>query len=195
MRVRHFSTVAILVVIALGGCRTATNPNAPEVNAPETRSTAQPKTSQKNITLISTDGKTQIVVPHNWKNSENPNSTSTLDVKDSSGEIEISVQTELKEKFQGLFSLQQFAEMSRDVSAGLFQQPQISETKQITVNGHSALQSEVRGEFGGFKLIQVHTTVETPEHYHHILAVLPSDKFDRDSTVLQQAIDSFKEVN
>jgi hypothetical protein len=194
MLVRRFSFAVLLLAIALGGCRAVTpTSDSREANAAPAK-TAPQKASTQSATFTSSDGKTQLVVPHNWAKAENPNSTATLEVKDPSGEIDISVQSELKEKFQGLFSLQQFAEMSRDVSAGLFQQPQISEAKQLTINGYSALQSEVRGEFGGFNLIQVHTTVETPEYYHHILAVLPSNKFEKEQAIVQQAIASFKEA-
>jgi hypothetical protein len=56
------------------------------------------------------------------------------------------------------------------------------------LTGHRALQYEVRGDFSGIQMVQLHTKVETPNNYHPIVVAASTPEFDRDRSALEAII-------
>jgi hypothetical protein len=188
MFVRRLAPIVLLSAVILGGCRLDTT--TAHSQTPDTRAEANtPETKQ---TLVSSDQQTRIALPKGWVNTLETSDTGTIEVtKDN---MYVAVQTETKADFQGLFSLQQFADMSRDIGAAVINNPQIAGPKEVTVNGHTAVQYEVRGDFSGLQMVQLHTTIETPNNYHHILVAASTPEFEQKRSELDEIVNSFQEV-
>jgi hypothetical protein len=189
MFVRRLAPIFLLSAVVLGGCRLdATTTNHSQTSDTQSEASA----AEVKQTLVSSDKQTQITLPKGWVDTLEPSDTSTIEAtKDN---LYVTVQTETKADFQGLFSLQDFADMSRDVGAAIINNPQVSGPTEVTVNGHRALQYEVRGDFSGLQMVQLHTTVETPNNYHHILVAASTSEFDRERSALETIVQSFQEL-
>jgi hypothetical protein len=65
----------------------------------------------------------------------------------------------------------------------------------ITIDGNPALQYEVRGEIKGLNVVYLHTTVESPNNFHQIVAWTLQTTYDAKKDVLQDVVQSFKETS
>ena len=68
----------------------------------------------------------------------------------------------------------------------------ISEPNTLQINGRPAVKFEIRGTTEGFKIVYLHTTVDTGQHLHQILAWTLPSYYDSNREELELVISSFK---
>jgi hypothetical protein len=65
----------------------------------------------------------------------------------------------------------------------------------LTINGNPAIQYEVRGEIKNINVVYLHTTVDTPQHFQQIVAWTLQSTYDDKKDILQNVVESFKEID
>jgi len=63
---------------------------------------------------------------------------------------------------------------------------------QLEINGQPILQHEIHGATEGVKIIFLHTTVDTGQYLHQILAWTMPSYFEKNRTVLESVVNSFQ---
>jgi hypothetical protein len=91
-------------------------------------------------------------------------------------------------------SLEKNSEITRKGLLEGSKSPQTSEPRKLTVNGSPALQYEIRAIVDNLHIVYLHTTVETAENYHQILAWSLRSRFEKAKPVFQDLIASFRET-
>ena len=64
----------------------------------------------------------------------------------------------------------------------------------LQIDGHPALQYELRGLAKTFEFVYVHTSIVTPAHYYQVLAWTSADLFPKEKAVITGATASFKMI-
>jgi hypothetical protein len=143
--------------------------------------------------LTSPDGRSQITLPPGWQEDRALHEKADLTASNRREEMYIIVLSEDKSDFQQM-NLEKHSETTR---ASLLQNatsPQTSEPKRFTINGHPALQYEIRAGIDNVNVVYLHTTVETPKNFHQIVAWSLKSRFEKNLPTLEQVIESFKEI-
>jgi hypothetical protein len=160
--------------------QTETNP--PENNTP-------PVDGQ---VISSDDGKIQVVVPKNWKVENDLNDSADLQVANTSEENYLIVLSDLKSEL-GDFTIEKHAELTRGFIEDGITVNSISDGTKLTINSKPAIQYEIRGVVNEIDVVYLHTTIETQDYFHQLIAwTLPSE-FSTNGPILQSVINSFQE--
>ncbi|HEX5732454.1 MAG TPA: hypothetical protein VF131_06440 [Blastocatellia bacterium] len=144
-------------------------------------------------TVTSTDGRSQLSVPGNWKTERTLSEGAELQVSDRANEMYVVVLSESKADFDNI-TIDKHAELTRGIVLGNLSSPQTTTPVKITINGRPALQNEIRGAVEKTNLVYLHTTVETPKYFHQIVAWTLPSRFDKNREKLQEVVRSFKET-
>jgi hypothetical protein len=148
---------------------------------------------QTGTVLKSIDGQTQIVLPGGWKAYRKLNDAAELQAANLGKNLYILVLTESKDDFDRI-SLKQHSAITRDSLLKSLTAPEVMGPKELTVSGYPALQFEIRGQIDNTKICYLHTTVETAQNFHQILAWTSKSGFEKNKMELQQVINSFREI-
>lgn len=90
-------------------------------------------------------------------------------------------------------NLEDHAKLTRGFIEKAIKVSSISEGKSLQINGKPAIQYEIKGEVNGMNIVYLHTTVETDNYFHQILAWTLPSQFVRNEPILEAAIESFQE--
>jgi hypothetical protein len=71
---------------------------------------------------------------------------------------------------------------------------QTSGPKTVTVNGNPGVQYEITGKVSNIDITYLHTTVETPQNFHQVLAYTAQGEFEKNRGEMEQVINSFQEA-
>jgi hypothetical protein len=200
MSVKAFTSLLLLLPLALGACSVGESTSSPDaVTSPAASSPDKPALTETNAQpegtpLVGSDGKTEIFLPDGWVEDNTLHDDAEIQAAKASDEMYILVLSENKADFQGL-TLAKHSEITRGILTGNLTNPQVSEPTAVTsVGGNPAVQYEIRGTINNINVIYLHTTVETANSYHQLLAwTLPSN-FEQNQPELQQIIQSFREL-
>ena len=134
----------------------------------------------------------EITAPGHWHETTILNDEANIQVCNERKEQYLIVLTEPKTDFQLSMSLEEFSNLTRqglvDAYRGKATHPQ-----QIKINGRNAIQSEIRGTVDGVGVFYLHVCIEGKKHFHQILAWTTSALENKNRSVLESAIKTFKE--
>lgn len=142
--------------------------------------------------LKSADGLSQISLPAGWKQDRALHATAELAASNRAGEMYVLVLSENKSDFDEM-SLEKNSEITRKGLLEGTKSPQTSEPRRLAINGSPALQYEIQAIVDNVHIGYLHTTVETAQNYHQILAWSLRSRFEKAKPVLQEVIASFRE--
>lgn len=149
---------------------------------------AQPKV------VKSKDGKTQLTVPSTWIEDPTSNPAASLQVVNALSGMYAAIITEGRQDFSKTLTLDKVTELIREQQGKRIEGAQFTEPVPTTINGHPAMQYEVRGTIQNVNLAYLNTVVETPDNYHQILTWTLQSKFDANKPTLAEVAQSFKEM-
>jgi hypothetical protein len=175
--VKNFSGVLVLMILPAAGC--VSGPPSPIL---DTRTE-----------LKSSDGLTMIKIPQGWTEDKELHQKAELQASDRAREEYIIVLSESKEDFQQM-TLEKHSETTRGSLLNSLTNPEVSGPTMLTINGSAAIQYEIRGTIQNMNIVYLHTTIETPENFHQVLAWTLKSRFEKNQTRLRDAINSFQEV-
>ncbi len=154
--------------------------------------TACQKVEKKDI--LSLDKKYQITVPGAWEEEKSLHEKADIQAAHRPSNVFVIVLSEGKEDFEGM-TIQKHSDITRSSLQESLKDPQEIGPKSTTINGYPALQYEIRGVFDGYlKVVYLHTTVETPNHFHQILGWTTASNFEEKRSTLEKIAAYFREV-
>ena len=74
------------------------------------------------------------------------------------------------------------------------QNAELSEPKEITINGQKALQFKLTGELDKIKVAYLTTVIESEDNFHQIISWTLQSKYDEYQKIYEEIANSFKEL-
>jgi hypothetical protein len=91
-------------------------------------------------------------------------------------------------------NLQKHSDLTRGILVKNVTNAQTNGPKNFVVNNNPALQYEITGKINNIDVTYLHTTVETANNYHQVLAYTAQGDFQKNRAEMEQVIDSFQEA-
>ncbi len=105
------------------------------------------------------------------------------------------VLSEPKSDFDSSMTLQEYKQIIQShIESGLTT-PESGKVSNIVVNGYPAIEFTLKGEVEDTPVMYNVTTIETPSHYHQVLAWTYASRYGRSQQELRKIRDSFREMN
>ena len=142
--------------------------------------------------ITASDKRSAITVPASWDELK-LNDAAEIQVGNESEEAYLLVLTEVKEDLDG-WNLDKHSRVTLGKLLAGLAYPTVTGPKSMTVDGHPALQYEIRGASDGHKVVYLHTTVDGATMFSQILAWTIPSKADTVKPQLVKAIASFHEL-
>lgn len=156
--------------------------------------TQSPAAQPEGTPLRSSDRKSEIFIPAGWVEDRTLNSSADIQAAKASEAMYIIVLSDSKADLQNV-SLVKHSQLTRDTLLKSLTSPQVSPPTEVkSVGGNPAIQYQIRASVSNTNVVYLHTTIETPTHFHQILAWTLPSAFDKNEPQLQQIIQSFREV-
>ena len=143
--------------------------------------------------IVSANGKFRITVPAGWDVEKDLNDAADLQASHRDSEMYIVVLSETKEDLHDM-NLEGHSKLTREALLKTVQDSTISGPTSVTVDGHPAVQYEIRGAVNHVNVVYLHTTVESPKYFHQILAWTVPSRFALNKTTLEQVTEKFHEM-
>jgi len=145
--------------------------------------------------ITSPDGLTRMNLPSGWKQekAQELHDQAELQASDRANEMYVIVMSESKEDFRDM-TVDKHSQSTRSALIERLESPEVSDPKPVTVSGLGGVQYEIRGGVDNLNIVYLHTTVESPTHFHQILAWTLKSRFDKNRGALDAVTHSFKEV-
>lgn len=142
--------------------------------------------------ITATDGQSRITVPGGWRKMNDLHDSAELQAGDESQNQYLVVLTENKADFD--LDLESYTDIVLDGLAEDVESVQISDARSLTINGHPALQYEVRGTVDNINVVYWLTSVEGTSNFYQVLGWTTQSKAEQNGPSLQKIIESFEEV-
>jgi hypothetical protein len=144
-------------------------------------------------TLTSPDEQFQIAVPPAWDTEDDLNDVAEIQAAYRSSDMYVVV---IRDEKADLFEvdLKKFAELGRDSLLEDKKEVQVSDAAPLTIDGHSALQFEIRAVHEHTRVIYLQTVLETPQHFYQILTWTVPSRWEQNRKTLQEIPKRFKET-
>jgi hypothetical protein len=190
--------VGLIIVIALlassGSNSNSNNSNSrANTNSNSNSNKSNTNTSAPGIVLNSTDGHSQITVPSDWKTSTELNAKASIQAADEKNDMYVVVMTDDKANYSSM-SLEDHSSQTLGALTRATTDVNKEGPTSLTINGDPALQYEVSGVSSNVKVVYLHTTVETDEHFQQIIVWTTQTQYNKRKDLLQNIIQSFKET-
>lgn len=145
--------------------------------------------------LVSTDGKSQVVMPKGWSKQTDLHDDAELQAANRRRELYLIVLTEAKQDFPAGTTFKDHAKLTLDsLQSNLSGAELVRGPTEITINGRSALQSEIQGTIDGLNVVYIHTTVDGKENFYQLLSWTLRDKLSSNRSEMESIINSFAEA-
>lgn len=186
-QLRKISLVLVPVMLLSSAC----GPSGKQVESPQGNSNAG---AASNI-ITSPDGLTRMNLPAGWKHEKERELHDQADLQASNraGEMYTIVMSENKEDLRDM-TLDKHSQSTRSALIEKLESPEVSDPKPVTVGGLRGVQYEIRGGVENLNIVYLHTTLESPTHFHQILTWTLKSRFDKNRATLDAVTHSFKEV-
>ncbi len=168
-------------------------PSTPNATGSATTQTAPTAPQPQGTVLTSADGRTQITVPEDWSSMTDLNAVASIQAANLNKEQYVIVIEDSKQDFSDA-SLDYHSEVTSQLIVDGLTAPEADAPVPMTVNGHAALQKEIRGSFDNINVIYLHTSIETPTHFYQVLTWSLKSRFEENRSIFEQVTQSFQEV-
>ncbi len=144
------------------------------------------------VVVKSTDGQFQVTIPSGWSVQSELNDEADIQAATFRKNSYVVVLSESKADFEDP-TIKRHSELTRTALLKSATGGRITAgPKEFQINVQPALQYEIRGAINFIKVVYLHTTVDTGQHLHQILAwTLPSG-YDGNRAEIESVVNSFK---
>lgn len=140
---------------------------------------------------VSADGKSRIEIPKDWKKLNELNDAAEIQAGNKTREQYLIVISENKADLSD-FTLSKHHQTTRNAMLQKMENASASEATELSIDGKPALQDEISGTQEGTKIVFLHTTIDSPDSYHQILAWTTKARWDKHKDRLEQVTRSFR---
>ncbi|MGW9530266.1 RDD family protein [Paenibacillus terrae] len=145
--------------------------------------------------FVSKDDQFGVTAPWSWSRDYTMNEEADISIKNEFTERYLIVLSEPKSDFDSSMTLREYKQIVQDhIESGL-KIPQSGSASDIVVNGYPAIEFTLKGDVDGAPIMYNVTTIETPSHYHQVLAWTYASRYGRAQQELRKIRDSFREMN
>jgi hypothetical protein len=137
------------------------------------------------------DGKIKVTVPGTWTKMPELNKQATLQVGYESKGMYLIVITDAKAEVDDL-TLEKHHQLTRDRMLRKMKNASATEPVPLTIDGHPALQDELRGTENNTNVVFLHTTVDDGDHFQQILAWTLKSRWEQQNQSLREIIGTFR---
>jgi len=142
-------------------------------------------------TFSSRNGDLQVTCPSAWIVYD-LHDDADIEVAHGREELYLIVLSEPKLGFLG--TLEEHSSETRSALSETLANVQESGPRELTINGQRAIQYTIRARVDGVDVVYLHTTIETDENYHQVVAWTLKSLFSKKEGVLQEVIASVEEI-
>ena len=140
--------------------------------------------------IASDDGKLKVTVSGMWTKVPELNKEARLQVGYKSKEMYLIVISDAKSAV-GNITLEQHQQLTRDRMLQKMKNASATQPVPLNIDGHPALQDEVREAPGRTEIVFLHTTVDDGDHFQQILAWTLKSRWQEQNEQLREITNSF----
>ncbi|BCU79118.1 hypothetical protein [Luteolibacter sp. LG18] len=140
--------------------------------------------------VASADQSVHARIPGHWKEMPNLNEVATLEVGNAIREQYFIVISESKQDVE--LALDDYADLTSKHMLGTLKNGERGPKSTVTIDGHPAIQYEVKGSVDKTPVVYLQTTVETPGGFHQLLMWTLPSKREIAWPVFKEVLDSVK---
>jgi len=140
--------------------------------------------------IVSDDGKLKVTTSGFWVKTSDLNKEASLQAANKSQDMYLMVFTDAKSAV-GQMTLEQRHRTTRDRKLQSMQNASAAQAVSLTIDGHAALQDEVRGTQQGTNLVFLHTTLDDGDYFQQIVAWTTKWRWPKQNQQLRDATQSF----
>ena len=140
--------------------------------------------------MTSDDGKIRVMVPGDWVKLPQLHDAAPIRVGNKEKEQYLIVLTDAKSELQNM-TLEKHDQTTRDGMLEKMKDASASAPVSLTIGDHPAIQDELSGTKDGTDVVFLHTTVDTGEHYHQILAWTLKSRWEQNKELLREVTRTF----
>src|SRR5438105_5877078 len=140
--------------------------------------------------IAADDGKLKVTVSGIWTKVPELNKEARLQVGYKSKEMYLIVISDAKSAV-GNITLEQHQQLTRDRMLQKMKNASATQPVPLNIDGHPALQDEVRGVPGRTEIVFLHTTVDDGDHFQQILAWTLKSRWQEQNEQLREITNSF----
>lgn len=189
--IRKFFALGLLSFVVLG-CSFINK--VKEAGNNQSTNTAPVKTENNAQTITSDDGSCLLSVPNSWSKQSDLNAQATLQVANPREEVYAIIIRESKSAFPSGTKLDTVTNLGQNNLRKSLTNAEISPVSSTTIGGFPAKQFDAGGTVSGLKAKYLYAVVESPNNFYQIMTWTLYDRYDRNKAILQEVINSFKEV-
>jgi hypothetical protein len=139
------------------------------------------------------DGRFQVTVPGGWQEDNTLHKDADLEVAHHPTKMYLIILAESKEDLDHM-TLQHHSDLTRNGLKESITLEQETGPVSLTIDGHPALQYEIRATTQNTKIVYLHTTVETPTYFYQILAWTIPSRYKKDPDTIKKITETFHEL-
>ncbi len=141
--------------------------------------------------VASAYGKARLTVPSDWNELRDLNDAAELQTGNKASEQYVIVLSENKSDLSNL-TLQKHHQLTRDAMLEKMGNSSASKTVDLIIGGRPALQDEISGTQEGTNIVFLHTTIESDDGYHQVLAWTTKSRWEQYKDRLEEVTRSFR---
>ncbi|MGZ0039217.1 RDD family protein [Paenibacillus ottowii] len=145
--------------------------------------------------FTSKDNQFAVTAPWTWSRDNRINEEADISIKNEFTDRYLIVLSEPKSDFDSSMTLQEYKGIIEDHLVSGITDPELGTASDMVVNGYPAIEFTLKGEIDGNLAMYNVTTIETPSHYHQVLAWTYASRYSRAQQELRKIRDSFREMN
>ena len=191
---QNISFKIIKIILIFGALLGATNAFSNNNLPPELASNSvqnKLKTGQKTSEVVDfLDGQFSTIKPASWSIRKDLHDYADLQMGNLSKEAYCVVMSEPKMDYDDYYSLKDYSELTSGFIIEGIPNPSVSE-ENLSINGHSAVKTEIRGSIDGIKIRYWHVSIETDSHFHQLVLWSVPSYFEKNKADYEMVLNSF----
>lgn len=174
---------------------TATNPNQNADNPTQEDSSLVEGDDDefRGVVITSADGDSQITVPRDWSEMDDLNEVAIIQAANLFEEQYAIVIQDNKEDFADT-DINAHSEATVQILLDSLTSSEVTTPTPLTVNGYTAVQTEIQGSFENINVVYLHTSIETREHFYQVVTWTLKSRFESNRSLFEQVTQSFREI-
>lgn len=151
----------------------------------------QPRKTSPQV-LLSPDERFQVEVPAAWSNETELNDIAEIQASHRLSEMYVAVIRDYKADLYDM-NLQKYAKSTQESLLEDKKGVEITPPVSLTINGHPALQYEIRAAHENTRVVYVQTLIETPRHFYQLLTWTLPSRWEKNRKTLLEIPMRFRE--
>jgi hypothetical protein len=138
------------------------------------------------------DGQFEVLKPANWSLIPNADTDAVLVMGNRREQVYCQVFTEPKEDFTPGFTVEDYSDGTRALLAARADVASETGPEKLVLSGQSAVRYEMIATFDNMRFKCWHVCIESPAHFHQVLAWTRPPKFESQKSTFQAILDSIR---